>query len=237
LGGIMKNYANNADKKVRGLKYWQKILSVVLILTFVVLLGKLYLVITATTYHAKSLRIDHRYKQEIDFDIIGMQIPIKQDSTFIRIDGSVSDLDKHQEVLLEELDIVPQNIIYTNAATTARHMHLTFADGKTCSFIWVLKHSDDRITRIRIEHEKYHALYHISPKDISLLSEKIKGTGFNIDLRDYDEETSATIVKILSAHLLGVPFDQISGSGLIEQAKEILVTSYVEPVAPADADH
>jgi len=191
---------------------------------------------TNTTYDAKSLRIDRRYKQEIDFDIIGMQIPIKQDSTFIRIDGSVSDIDKHQKVLLKELDIVPKNIIYTNPAKNGRQLYLTFADGKTCSFIWVLKHSDDRITRIRIEHEKYHALCRISPKDISLLSEKIKGAGFNIDLRDYDEELSATLVETLSAHLLGVPFDQISGSELTEQAKDILVSSHVEPVAPADAD-
>lgn len=191
---------------------------------------------TNTTYDAKSLWIDHRYKQEIDFDIIGMQIRIKQDSTFIRIDGSVSDIDKHQEVLLKELDIVPKNITYTNPSKNGRQLYLTFADGKTCSFIWVLKHSDDWITRIRIEHEKYHALCRISPKHISLLSEKIKENGFNIDLRDYDEELSATVVEILSLHLLGVPFDQISGSELTEQARDILVASYVEPVAPADAD-
>ncbi len=71
---------------------------------------------TNATYHAKSLRLDRRYKQEIDFDIIGIQIPIKQDGTFIRIDGSVSDADKHQEVLLKELDIAPKNITYTNPA-------------------------------------------------------------------------------------------------------------------------
>lgn len=192
---------------------------------------------TNTAYHAESLRIDRRYKQEIDFDIIGVQIPIKQDGTFIRIDGSFSDIDKHQEVLLKELGIARINIAYTNPAQNGRHMHLTFADGRTCSFIWVLKHLDDRITRIRIEHEKYHALCRISPKHISLLSEKIKENGFNIDLRDYDEELSATIVETLSAHLLsGVPLDQISGSELPEQAKDILVASYVEAVAPADAN-
>jgi len=180
-------------------------------------------------YDAKSLRIDHRYKQEIDFDIIGMQIPIKQDSTFIRIDGSVSDIDKHQEALLKELDIVPKNITYSNPANYGRQMYLTFADGKTCSFVWVLKNSDDRITRTRIEHEKYHALCRISSKDISLLSEKIKANGFNLDLRDYNEELSAAIVEILSLHLLEVPFDQISGSELVEQARDVLVASYIEP--------
>lgn len=191
---------------------------------------------TNTAYNAKSLRIDGRYKQEIDFDIIGIQIPIKQENTFIRIDGSVSDIEKHQEVLLRELGIVPKNIIYTNPAENGRQLYLTFADGKRCSFIWVVKHSDDQVTQVRIEHEKYHALCRISPKDISLLSGKIKENGFNIDLRDYDEELSATVVEVLSLHLLGVPFAQISGSELIEQAKNILVASYVKPVARAEAN-
>ncbi len=156
---------------------------------------------TNNSYHAKSLQIDSRYKQEIDFEIIGVKVSIKQDNIFIRIDGATSNVDEHQEVLLKELDIVPVNIVYTNPAAHGRQVYLTFADGKKCSFIWVLKHSDDRITRTRIEHEKYHALCRISPKDISLLSEKIKENGFNIDLCDYDEELAATIIQILRLHL------------------------------------
>ncbi len=183
---------------------------------------------TNNSYDAKSLRIDSRYKQEIDFEIIGIKIPIKQDNIFIRIDGSVSDIDKHQEVLLKELGIVPKNIVYLNPAENGRQVYLTFGDGKTCSFIWVLKRSDDRLARISIEHEKYHALCRLSPKDISLLSEKIKENGFNIDLCDYDEELAATIVQIFSLHLLGARLDQISGSELTEQARDILVACNIE---------
>ena len=182
-----------------------------------------------TTFHAKSLQIDRRYKQEIDFDILGISIPIKRDSAFIRIDEPVADVNEHQRALLRELGVSSGKIVYSNPASHGRHMYLTFADGKTCSFIWVLKHPDDRITRIRIEHEKYHALCRISPKDISFLSEKIRQIGFHIDLRDYNEELSATIVETLCLHQLGIPLDQIWGSELTEQARDILVASKCSP--------
>ena len=77
----------------------------------------------------------------------------------------------------------------------------------------------------RIEHEKYHALYRLSPQHISSLSERIKQHGFDIDLHDYDEELSASIVEVLSFHLMGVPFDQFRGSKLIERAKKLLLDS------------
>lgn len=184
-----------------------------------------------TTGHATSLKIDDRYSREIIFDVIGVTVPIKQEDVFIRIEDPVSDVEKHQHVLLKELGVSPTNVWYSNPARHGRQMYLSFSDGKKCSFIWVLEHSDERITKIREEHEKYHALCRTSPEHISLLSEKIKQHGFDIDLYDYNEELAATIVEILSLHLMGVPFDQISGSELTEQARDILIGNCAEQTA------
>ncbi len=189
-----------------------------------------------STYHAKALKLDVRYTQEINFTVIGANFSIKQKRAFLRVDDPVLNIERHQETLLSELGVLTRNFIYANPASnvTGRHVYLTFADGKSCSFIWAMKHADDRITRARIEHEKYHALHRLLPMNIPALSARIKRKGFNIDLNDYDEELSATVVEILSLHLLGVSLEHISGSDLKEQARNILATNRIEQTT---ADH
>lgn len=183
---------------------------------------------TESNYHAKSLKINDQYSREITFDIIGVNFPIKQNNVYIRIDEPVEDVNKYQHILFKEIGVSSDNTIYTNPAKNGRQVFLTFADGRKCSFIWVLKHKDERITQTRIEHEKFHALKRVSPEDIYLLSESIKKRGFNIELNKYEEELDASIIEILSLHLLGVPLDQISGSEYIEQSVEILSANHIE---------
>jgi len=185
-------------------------------------------------YHGQSLRIDHRYERAISFELIGVDIPIKKENVFIRIDDPVEDIERHQTDLFRELGIEPLEIVYTNPAMHGRQVFLEFADGRKCSFIWVLKNSDDRITRIRTEHEKYHSLSKLAPEGIHILSTRLRNIGFDIDLSKHDEELAATIVEILSLHLMGVPLGEISGSELTVKAKEILTENHVEPIAPAD---
>ena len=178
-------------------------------------------------YLAKPLKIDERYIREIRFDTIGFTIPILQSDTYVRIDRSVSDMDEHRQKIFEELGILSANIFSSNAAESpnGQHMHLTFADGKQCSFMWVLKSPDERMARAVEEHEKYHALCRISASGISDLSNAIKQRGFDINLEEYDEELSATIIQTLSIHLQGVPFEHMHGSETGNKAIQILMKS------------
>lgn len=180
---------------------------------------------SSNTHHAKMLRIDDRYKREVTFDFIGVTIALEKPETFVRIDGPVLDIDRHTQDILQELEVLSRNITYENPAEAyaGQHMHLSFDDGKKCSFIWFAKCPDDRLTHAVTEHEKFHALSHISPSGIIDLSNAIRQKGFNINLGDYDEELSATIVQVLSLYLQGIPFEQLSGSEIVNHAKQILV--------------
>ncbi len=188
-------------------------------------------------YHGESLSIDHRYGRSIRFEPIGINIPITKDNAFLRVDDGVEDMDQHQADLFEELEIEPVKIVFTNPAAHGRQTFLKFADGKSCSFIWVQNSSDDRITRIRIEHEKFHALMRLMPEGVDILSARLKDRGFDIDLSDYDEELAATIVEILSLHLMGVPFEEISGSEFPTKAREILMKNQrqISQISRSDA--
>jgi hypothetical protein len=176
-------------------------------------------------HHAKALEIDARYNRTITFEPIGITIPIKRRNVFVRIDDPVLDMDQRQQEILQELGITSANVRYSNSAIHGRSMHLTFVDGKQCTFIWVLERPDKRITQISFEHEKYHALCRVAPSGITPLSEAIQEKGFDIDLRDYNEELSASIVQIVSLHLLGVSLEEISGSDLVTKAREVLKRS------------
>ena len=101
-----------------------------------------------TGFHGKSLKLDERYEREIAFSFIGGTFPIEQEQVFIRIDDPVADVEKHQEAIKKELDVSYGTITLSNSAKFGRYMQLTFADGKKCSFIWVLKDPNDRITKM-----------------------------------------------------------------------------------------
>jgi len=193
-----------------------------------------------TTYHGTTLNIDERYKREITFDNIGITIPIKRPGTFIRIDDPVSDMDVYQKELKSELGVFKEERIkhsktkkHSSAVRRGSVMHLRFADGRECSFIWVLRQCN-RLVDICLEHEKYHALCRTCPEGISDLSTAIAKKGFNLDLASYEEELSATIVEILSLHLQGVPLKEISGSVYVVQAVQILLDNKSDKAIASD---
>lgn len=177
---------------------------------------------TDAAFQAQGLEVDERYLRQLEFKFIGVTIPIVKDSVFVRIDPPVSNIEIHTEKLLTELGVDPKSIVYTNPALKGRAMHLRFSDGKECSFIWTLKENDPKLTSVVIEHEKYHALCRVAQESVDKLSRAIREKGFELDLTDYEEELSATLVEILSLHLQGLPLEDISGSEYVIRAVEIL---------------
>lgn len=178
----------------------------------------------AEEYYAEELKIDDRYAKVIDFEPLDIVIPLVDTNTFIRIDNAVSNLDAHQETILNELSIPlsKYHFHYSNEAKHGREMTLCFKDGKKCSFIWVPENDNPILSAASLNHEKYHALCKLSPESISILNGHIKTIGFFINLQDYDEELAATIIEILTINRSGVDLEQISGSELVTQAVEIL---------------
>ena len=175
-------------------------------------------------FHAKSLEIDERYQQEIVFGAFDIATRLPENH-YVRIDRSVADVSIHQDELLKELGVTGAKIFYTNPATAGRCMHLKFGDGKECAFVWGAQANDPRITKARIEHEKYHAVSRLKPESIQQLSNHLAHLGFNLDLAQHDEELAATIVEVFSIHRDGVPLERLSGSDLGAEAVGLLKAS------------
>jgi hypothetical protein len=180
-------------------------------------------------YHAEKLAIDNRYSSAIDFEPLNITIPLKDKNTFIRIDKPVSDMDTHQKTILNELSIPLDKcrFHYSNEAEHGRTITLYFGDGKKCSFIWVLENDSRLLLDACLNHEKYHALCKLAPESVSTLNSHIRTLGFSINLKDYDEELAATIIQILSINRSGIDLEEISGSGFVVQAVEILKKSQI----------
>lgn len=104
-------------------------------------------------------------------------------------------------------------------------MHLKFGDGKECVFVWGAYANDPKITKARIEHEKYHAVSRLKPESIQLLSNRLAHFGFDLDLAHHDEELAATIVEVFSIHRDGVPLEHLGGSDLVVEAVGLLKAS------------
>ena len=172
-----------------------------------------------------TLILDDRYMRSVDFDAIGVSIPIHQQSYYLRSDGIVDNIEIHQKKILEEIGITDRNFSYSNPARNGRAMPLRFAGGKLCVFVWAKRHSDTKISNARLEHEKYHALIRLNPKGVDVLSSAMEQHGFGVDLKALDEETAATVIEILSIHLLGIELDDIKGSEYVTKAVRILKES------------
>ena len=172
-----------------------------------------------------TLIVDDRYMRSVDFDAIGVSIPIHQQSYYLRSDGIVDNIEIHQKKILDEVGVADRNFSYSNPARNGRAMSLQFAGGKLCVFVWAKRHSDTKISKARLEHEKYHALIRLNPKGVDVLSNAIEQHGFGVDLKALDEETAATVIEILSIHLLGIELDDIKGSEYVTKAIRILKES------------
>jgi hypothetical protein len=179
-------------------------------------------------FHADALKIDGRYAQEIHFTALGVRVPLRRNA-YVRLDPPVADTVDHVRLLLRELGVTATNIAYSNPAKLGGQMHLRFRDGRECSFIWVRRDGDSRVTRSSLEHEKYHAVCRLAPEAIRSLSASISHLGFRLNLSDYDEELAATLIEILTLHLEGAPLDDIHGLGLVEKAVQLIREGKAEP--------
>jgi hypothetical protein len=168
------------------------------------------------------LHLDERYVQSIEFEVIGASIPIEQPGWYLRSDGVVPDVEAHQERLLTEVKVRPDKITYSNSAKYGREMTLKFDGGVRCAFIWVKEDTDPRINKIRLEHEKYHALARLNPEAVKSLSAAIRERGFDLDLEALEEELAASVVEILAFHIQGVELETIDGSEYVIQARDLL---------------
>lgn len=175
-------------------------------------------------YHAEELKTDERYLGSIDFAALDIAIPLDDKNTFIRIDEPVSDMDAYHETILTELSVPLKNcrFHYSNEAIHGRTMTLYFGDGKKCAFIWVADIENPIRLMSVLNHEKYHALCKLAPKNIDDLNDHVKTLGFSFNLRDYHEELAATLVEVLTFYCSEIDLGSISGSELVIQAVEIL---------------
>jgi hypothetical protein len=177
------------------------------------------------------LRIDSRYSQEIRFEALGVRIPLASNA-FVRVDTLVGNTPAHVERLFRELAVANTNVSYTDSAEHGGEMHLRFGDGKECSFLWFRPDKDSRITQSRLEHEKYHAVYHLAPDAVHTLSARARELGFRLHLCDHDDEFGATLIELLSLHLGGIPLENLAGSELVEKALRLLRDSKAAPDKP-----
>jgi hypothetical protein len=173
-------------------------------------------------YHADHLLIDSRYSRAIEFEKINCIIPLADDKSYFRDDGAVEDVKMHQQEVLQELSISDYRVYMTNEAKNGRQMFLKFKDGKKCAFIWALNDKDSRLVISRLNHEKYHVLCRMNPEGVLLLQQHIQKLGFSVNFKEYDEELSATIIEILTIHLSGTALEEIGGSQLVIEARNIL---------------
>jgi hypothetical protein len=171
-----------------------------------------------------TLSLDERYKSSIEFESIGVSIPLPKNCYF-RTDGLMADLAAHQQDLFYELKIPKSKVTYTDSAKNGRSVCFEFAGRKRCDFVWAKDDADPLIAKARLEHEKYHALVCLDPAAVVQLEEGIRSRGFSLSLRSLDEEQAATVVEILSLHLSGVRLEALSGSELVMKALDILKTA------------
>ena len=191
-------------------------------------------------FHGDALRLDGRYHREIHFTALGVRIPLPP-KAYVRVDSPVAETADHVRLLLRELGVTATNISYTNPAKHGGQLHLRFRDGKECSFIWARRDADSRLTRMRLEHEKYHAVCRLVPEAIASLCTRIAALGFDVNLSAYDEEFAATLIEILTLHLERVPLKDIHGSDLVEQAVQLLegaraTSDHPAPYSISDAE-
>lgn len=179
-------------------------------------------------YAASKLDLDDRYRRVIEFKEIGVKIPIERSDVYVRIDEPCEDLDGHLHELLEELGVRNAKIHNQDPTSSGRTMHLSFGDGKECSFVFIRHHEEEGYDRMVYEHEKYHALCRTVAEKLTLLEDAILQKGFNLELSAYDEELGATIVQILALHLTGVALEDISGSEYPVRARDILLAARIK---------
>lgn len=180
-----------------------------------------------TDFHGETLEIDDRYGQEIEFTGIGIRVPLGKNA-YVRVDDPVADTREHLQVVVRELGATGQPVL-SNATTNGMCMHLRFRDGKQCSFIWARKDADPLLTKARLEHGKYHAVCRLAPMEVDGISAKIRESGFDLNLSDYDAETAATVIEILTLHREGIPLDNLGGSELVVKAVGILKANKIPP--------
>jgi hypothetical protein len=171
-------------------------------------------------FDGDALSIDSRYEHGIFFSALGMGAGI-EGGAYLRIDPRNLDAAEHVRLVSQEMGVTGK-VGLLNVGDDGGELYLRFRDGKRCSVIWVKPDADERITKARLEHQKYHAFYHLAPDRLPELSAHMAQHGFRINLSDYDEETGATLLEVASRYLDGVAFEDIHGSELVGKAVRIL---------------
>jgi hypothetical protein len=167
-------------------------------------------------------KIDEKYKQSVDFDMIGASIPINKPNWYLYSGGIVDDADEYKKNLMAELGMPDRNVTKSPFPSDGFCLTFDFASGERCVYICVAKDENAIIPKIQLEYQKYHALARLNPEGIKTLSEAIKKKGFDIDLNSMEEEQAAIVIDILSLHLLGADLDSIKGNAYINRAVEII---------------
>jgi hypothetical protein len=171
-----------------------------------------------------TLELDARYAHEIEFDVIGLVVPLRA-GQYLRNDGAVQDVFAHTDVILDEVGIKNASLKLSNPARFGRQMRLQFAAGESCSFIWIIASGDERAELARLQHEKYHALCALQPAAVEQLSRRVQELGFELDFGAHDEEFGARLVEVLSLHLNGARLEFIIGASDTKDAVDAIRAS------------
>jgi len=166
--------------------------------------------------------MDNRYANQIVFDVLNVTIPCETNKCYFRSDGVVDDIVAHTDTVITELGLDPNSIVYEGSGRKehGRQMGINVGDGRYISIIWVERNKDKKLELACLQHEKYHALCSLNPKGVDELSARINELGYKLDLSQYEEELSATIVQVLSIYLLGDKF--VTGSPKVREAVKII---------------
>jgi hypothetical protein len=165
---------------------------------------------------------DPRYARVISFAPIGVDIPITRDGHYVRLDGVVDDMSVHQAKVQREYDIDPANVRFTNAATNGRTLRVDFKGGEHVDVIWVWSGQPPPLVAASLEHERFHALFHLAPEGVPILERALAAKGLPVALTAFDDELAATIVEIASIHLGGAPLETLSGPDEVDKAIKVL---------------
>ena len=177
-------------------------------------------VVWSTRSTRPTFQRDVRYQRTVAFEFLDLAVPIAEPGRYVRFDGVVPDLDAHQARLKREFAI--SEFRFTNAAMNGRTTMVAFAAGQRAAVVAVKANDNPRLVAGSLAHEKYHVVVAFAPEGVARVERALAAKGFPVRLRDFDEESAASIVQVAAIHLDGMPLEELDGSELIEKAVGIL---------------
>lgn len=146
--------------------------------------------------------INERYKRTVDFDMLGISVPITKPDRYIYSYGLVFDMDDYIRQLYPEVGMPLSSATpKEQLSRTGLGARFIFKGGGRCVYICSSTEDENTLNaRLWLELEKYHALAWLDPSGVRKLWSTLKKKGYDVDFNSLDESTAARVVFILSLH-------------------------------------